>query len=251
MNNIRKIWQERGAAVLGWLQIPSPAIAEVLGRSGYDGLVVDLQHGFAELSDAAAMFRAIESAGAEPIVRLQENRPADAMKLLDLGAYGVIVPLVDSADDAKTFVSALHYPPGGQRSYGPRRPVLRYGPDYWKLASQTIVSLAMIETRRGIDNLDAILAVEGYDGIFIGPSDLAIALGRAPTPDSDDPVVVDAIRHIRERARVFDKRVGIFCMSAAFGRAKIMEGFDIVSIAPDLATVAKAAREAIAIVRGA
>ncbi len=248
-NRIRQCWAEGRAAVLGWLHIPSAISAEALAHCGYDGLVIDLQHGAADLAAAIAMMTAIEASGCESFVRVQANDPGDIMRLLDFGAYGVIAPLINTADDARGFAAAMHYPPHGNRSFGPRRPLLRYGSDYLAAASQSIVSLAMIETAEGLANLDEILAVPGLDGIFIGPSDLALALGRPPRPDSDDPVVVAAIARIRVACANAGKRAGIFCVDAGFAGAKIAEGFDLVSIAPDLVMLTSAARAALATVR--
>ena len=127
---------------------------------------------------------------------------------------------------------------------------MRYGEGYFERAGDTIVSMAMIETERGLANLDDILSVEGIDGVFIGPADLAVALGRAPKPDSDDPVVVDTVRTIRERVHAAGKRVGVFCGAAAFARVKLAEGFDFVTLTPDLAMLTAAARRALEEARG-
>jgi 4-hydroxy-2-oxoheptanedioate aldolase len=250
-NPLARGWASGRPAVVGWLQIPAPLSAEALSRCGYDGLVVDLQHSPIDLSDAVAMMTAIELGGAVPLARTRANDPGEVMALLDAGAYGIIAPMVETATDARRLAHALHYPPRGGRSYGPRRPSLRYGARYFQIASQTIVSFAMIETVPGLDNLDAILAVDGIDGVFIGPSDLALALGRGPGADSDDPVVVDAIRHIRERAHAHGRRAGIFCSAPHFAREKLAEGFDLVSITPDLTLLVAAARASLEDVRRA
>jgi 4-hydroxy-2-oxoheptanedioate aldolase len=117
---------------------------------------------------------------------------------------------------------------------------LKYGARYLSLASDTIVSFAMIETRDGLANLDEILLVPGFDGVFIGPSDLALALGRAPQADPDDPYMLDVIRVIRKRAHAAGKRVGIYCLGARHARAMLEEGFDLVSVATDLHVMAAA-----------
>lgn len=244
-NQIRAIWEAGRQAVLGWLQIPSPLAAEALATCGYDGLVIDLQHSPTDFSTAVAMMTAIEGRGIEPFVRVQANDAGDIGKLLDVGAYGIIAPMIETAGQAQDLADALHYPPRGRRSFGPRRPMLRYGTAYHTLASASIVSFAMIETRRGLDALDAILAVDGIDGVFIGPADLAFALGCEPKPDSDAPPVVGAVRRIREQAHDAGKRVGIFCGSPQFARAKLDEGFDLVTLTPDLAMLTTAARNSL------
>jgi 4-hydroxy-2-oxoheptanedioate aldolase len=249
MNKVREIWKTGGQAIGGWLQIGDALSAETLAKSGYDALVIDMQHSGTEFDTAVAIMIAIENGGCEPFVRVRWNSPSEIMKLADLGAYGIIAPMIETAEEAAMLASALHYPPRGNRSFGPRRPLLRYGADYVAKASESIVSMAMIETQKGIDNLDSILAVDGLDGVFIGPADLSLALGGPPKPDSTDPKVVGAVRHIRERAHAMGKRAGIFCGSPVFGRQKLQEGFDFVTLTPDLVMLAAAAKEAVAIAR--
>lgn len=249
MNRIRSLWNQGSPAIIGWLNIPSPLSAEALAHCGYDGLLVDLQHGAADVASVSPMLMAIEHGGTEPLVRVAANNPAEIMRMLDFGAYGIIAPMINSAAEAAAFAAALHYPPRGSRSYGPRRPQYRLGPDYLALASNSVVSLAMVETRDGLANLDAILAVDGYDGIFIGPSDLALAIGVSPRPDNDDPKLIETITHIITRCKAAGKRVGIYCTGPAYARRMIAAGCDIVSITPDLVLLTTAARESLAATR--
>ena len=249
MNRVRKCWEERRCAVSGWLQLPGALHAEALARLSYDALVLDLQHSPIDFAQAVSMLAAIELGGAEPFVRMQVNSAADAMKLLDAGAYGVISPMVNTVEDARHFASALNYPPLGTRSYGPRRPSLRYGADYWGLARQSIVGLAMIETREAVANLHDILAVEGLDGVFIGPTDLAVEYGYAPHVDSTEPELVQIIAGIREAAHAANKKVGIYCGAAPFAKEKIAEGFDLITAAPDLGLLVGAAQQLLSSIR--
>lgn len=251
MNAVRSTWLAGGKAVLGWLQIPATLHAEALARCGYDALVVDLQHSPTDFATALAMLLAIEVGGAEPFVRLQSNCPSDIMKLLDCGARGVIVPMIDTADQARSFASALHYPPHGSRSFGPRRPLLRYGPSYSEFASETIVALAMIETKLALQNLVEILSIDGIDGVFIGPTDLSLALGAGPEADSADPRVIAAVGRVLASAHAHGKRAGIYCASPEFAREKLAEGFDLVSLPPDLSMLVSAAHASLAKVRPA
>jgi 4-hydroxy-2-oxoheptanedioate aldolase len=108
----------------------------------------------------------------------------------------------------------------------------------------------MIETRLGLDNLDAILAVDGLDGIFIGPADLALALGEPPRPDPVSPLVVETITHIRQRAHAAGRKVGLFCADGAYARARIAEGFDLVTLAPDSVLLAAGAKASLEAARG-
>lgn len=249
-NRIRQRWDAGKPVVACWLNIPSAQHAELLATIGFDCLIVDLQHSAIDFSTAVSMLTAIEARGCEPLVRIKVNDAADIGKLLDNGAYGIIAPLVNDAADAEAFAAALHYPPHGSRSYGPRRPMIRWGPNYIEQASESIVSLAMIETLCGFENIDKILAVPGFDGVFIGPADLALAFGAAPSADPTDPVILRAIRHIRERASAAGRRTGIYCGSAAAARRWIDEGFDLVSVGSDLQMLATAARNALVEARG-
>jgi 4-hydroxy-2-oxoheptanedioate aldolase len=240
-NRIRSIWNDGGAAIIGWANIASTLSVEALARCGYDGVLVDLQHGSADLATVNPLLLAIEHGGAEPMARVSANNAADIMRLLDFGATGIIAPMINSAADARAFASALHYPPHGSRSFGPRRPQWRFGPDYLGSASDSIVSLAMIETRDGMANLDAILDVAGYDGVFIGPSDLALALGLTPRPDNDDPALIAAITHVITQCKAAGKRIGIYCSTPAHAIRMVAAGCDIVSISPDLVMLTNAA----------
>ena len=148
-----------------------------MGHGGYDTVVVDLQHGMLYLEQAMAMLAALSSTPAMPMVRVSENQFFEVNKLLDAGAYGVICPMIDDVEAARRFVGACRYQPLGTRSYGPTRGFLYGGPDYFSGANDEILTLGMIETPQGLDNVDAIAAVEGLDGLFIGPADLSIALG--------------------------------------------------------------------------
>lgn len=246
MNRIRHIWDAGQPAIIGWLNIPSILSAEALARCGYDGLLVDLQHGAADMASVPALLLAIEHGGTEPLARVAANTPADIMRLLDFGATGIVAPMINTAAEAQAFADALHYPPHGSRSYGPRRPQWRFGPDYIANASASAIALAMVETRAGLDNLEAILAIQGYDGIFIGPSDLSLALGVAPRMDSDDPVLMAAITHIIARCKAAGKRVGIYGSSPAYAVRMVAAGCDIVSITPDLQMLTSAAMDAVA-----
>ncbi|MUZ76025.1 HpcH/HpaI aldolase [Agrobacterium vitis] len=241
-NRVRDLWAAGQAAKACWLQIPGLLHAESLARVGFDALVIDLQHSPIEPADAFAMMPSIELGGAEPFVRLHRNEPFDAMKMADMGASGIIAPLVNTAEDVQRLVQGLDYAPNGKRSYGPRRPLLRYGAGYAASARKTLVIMAMIETREALTNLPEILDSDGLDGVFIGPTDLAIELGCKPSVDSDETPVVEAIANILVQAKARGKHAGIFCGSGAFARRMIADGFDFVSVAPDLSLLVAAAK---------
>jgi 4-hydroxy-2-oxoheptanedioate aldolase len=249
-NQVRTIWEARACAKLGWLHAPSPIVAETLAGCGYDGLVIDLQHGWITRQDAREIIPAIEARGIEPFVRVSRNDPAEIGWLLDIGARGIIAPLINSAQEAHMLASAVHYPPQGQRSYGPRRPLLRHGAGYRDFAADTLVVLAMIETGAGLADARSILDTPGLDGVFIGPSDLAQSLGEAPAEPPAD-AVRSAIGEISEEAKMAGRRAGIFTSSIAASIEALQQGFDLVILPPDLVTLAAAARRDLAAVERA
>jgi len=227
-NKVRQCWSEGRAAICGWLSIGNSYSAEIVGMSGVDCVTVDLQHAMTDIADMIVMFQAISATPAAPFVRIPGNDPAIIMKVLDAGSYGLICPLVNSAREARDFVAASFYPPTGWRSFGPARGILYGGPDYVQHADETIVRLAMIETRAGLAAVEEICAVEGLDGIFIGPNDLGLNLGKRPEVDPSDPEVRAAIDHCLATARTTGKRAGIFCPSGAVARRRAAQGFDFV-----------------------
>ena len=250
-NSIRKKIAAGQPVINGWLAIPSSYSAEVIGHAGFDSVTVDLQHGMIGIDAALPMFQALSSTPTIPLARVPWNDPAQIMRLLDTGAYGIICPMISTVDDAASFVSSCRYPPLGQRSFGPARALLYGGADYYSGADREIMTFGMIETQAGLDNLDKILAMEGLDGIYIGPNDLALALGSTPKSESDDPVVVQAVAHIRERAKAHGKIAGIFCSSGEAAGRRIQEGFQMVTPGNEAALMSAAAKAAIAIARGA
>lgn len=175
-NSLKTAFLENTPIINGWLAIPSGYSAEIMGHQGYDAVTVDLQHGMIDFASALSMLQALSATPAVPLVRVADNDPAQIMRVLDAGAYGVICPMISSAEQARRFVAACRYPPLGVRSFGPARGLLYGGSDYPQHANNEILTLAMIETREGLADLDAILDTEGLDGVFIGPNDLSLTL---------------------------------------------------------------------------
>jgi 4-hydroxy-2-oxoheptanedioate aldolase len=227
-NEVRRRWAAGDAAVCGWLSLGSSYAAEVVGWCGVDCVTADLQHGMADVQSLIAMLQAISATPATPFVRVPSLDPPLLMKALDAGAYGVICPMVDSAEQARALVDATIYPPRGTRSFGPARGLLYGGVDYFARADETIVRLAMIETAAGLDAVEAICAVEGIDGIFVGPNDLGLALGKGVSGDPTDPLVREAIARCVRAAKSAGKHAGMFCPSGAVAARCIGEGFDFV-----------------------
>lgn len=227
-SEVRERWAEGRAAISGWLSIGNSYSAEIVGASGVDCVTVDLQHAMTTVSDMIPMLQAISATPATPFVRVPNAEPGLVMKALDAGAYGIICPLVNSAEDARALLRASAYPPSGGRSFGPARGLLYGGPDYAEHANDTIVRLAMIETRDGLAAVADICAVEGLDGIFVGPNDLGLTLGKGTASDPTDPEVRAAIDHCVRTAKAAGKHAGIFCPSGAVAGRRIGEGFDFV-----------------------
>src|SRR5262249_20850658 len=178
-----------------------------------------------------------------PVVRVPWNDPPTIMKALDLGAYAIIVPLINTADEAAKAVAACRYPPVGMRSSGPVRAVHYGGADYLAKANDEIVVMAMIETKEGLANLDKICATPGLDAIYIGPSDLSFALGLAPRGDNPDPTHIATCDKIRDAAHKHNIKAVMHCASAAFAAGAGKRGFDMVMLTSDPASMIAGARQ--------
>jgi 4-hydroxy-2-oxoheptanedioate aldolase len=184
------------------------------------------------------------------MVRVPWLEPGIIMKTLDAGAYGVICPMVNTAEEAALFVSCCRYPPLGQRSFGPIRATLYGGADYGLHANDEVLALAMIETREALANVEAILAVPGLDGVYVGPSDLSASLGHPAQLDPEVPEVVDAIATIVRATKAKGLAAGIHTAAPAYARRMHEQGFDFCSIASESRLMAMKAQEVIAAARG-
>ncbi|HWS76053.1 MAG TPA: aldolase/citrate lyase family protein [Quisquiliibacterium sp.] len=249
-NRLKKMFADKQTAIGGWCAIPDSYAAEVMAHCGYDTVVVDLQHGPLYLDAAVPMLQAISTTDAVPMARCSGNNFFEINKLLDAGAYGIVCPLIDSAEDARAFVAACRYPPAGTRSFGPARGLLYGGPDYFTHANDTILTWAMIETPRGLENIEEICAVPGLDGVFVGPSDLSLALGVSPSPKWRQPPLSDALAKILSAAHRAGKLAGIFCVTAEFAAEMKKAGFDFVVHANDASILREAAQRGVATIRG-
>jgi 4-hydroxy-2-oxoheptanedioate aldolase len=248
-NRLREIWKSGGAAVNGWLAIPNGFAAETMAHQGWDSLTIDLQHGVVDYQAMVGMLQAISTTDTVPIVRVPWLEPAALMKALDAGAYGVICPMINTREDAQKLVAWTHYAPQGTRSFGPIRALLYGGADYPQHANETIVTFAMIETAKALDNLDDILSVEGLDAIYIGPSDLSLALGCRPVFDDVDPKAQQAIDHVLERAKAHGVVAGIHNGNANGALARIAKGFQFTTVSSDARLMAAGAQQVLTAMR--
>ncbi|MCO5066294.1 MAG: aldolase/citrate lyase family protein [Rhizobiaceae bacterium] len=250
-NNLRTIWDSGGAAINGWLAIPNSFSAEVMAHAGWDSLTIDLQHGVQDYATSIAMLQAISTTSTVPLARVPWNEPGIIMKMLDAGCYGIICPMINTAQDAHDFVSACRYIPRGRRSFGPIRATLYAGADYPQHANDEIVTFVMIETQEALDNLDEILAVEGVDAIYIGPADLSLALGCTPKFDQDEKPVVEAIEMVVRKATEKGIVAGIQNGTPAYALKMIDLGFKFVTVASDARMMTARSSEIIGSMRGA
>lgn len=190
--SLRDRWQDH-PALGAWMFLREPMTAEAAARLGYDYVVVDLQHGVATEDEALAMMQAAQVGGAIPVARVATNQPMNIGRALDAGALAVIVPLVNTADDARRAVDACRYAPAGSRSYGPVAAISRYSDDYARVANETVCCFVMVETVEALGNLDEIVSVPGIDGVYVGPVDLSLTLGLAPQPFNPEPEFMAAV----------------------------------------------------------
>ena len=244
-NHLKTLWSQGGAAVNGWLSIPSSVSAEIMAHQNWDSLTVDLQHGLVDYQTALTMLQAVSTKDVTPMARVPWLEPGIIMKLLDAGAYGIICPMVNTRADAEALVAACRYAPQGARSFGPTRALFYAGGDYAQHANDTVLVLAMIETQQALNNVADIVATPGLDGVYIGPSDLSLSLGHTPKLDQEEPEVVKAIATIREAAHAAKIRAGIHCLEPSYARQMIEQGFDLVTISSDIRLLTKAADDAV------
>ena len=189
---MRQRWADGENLIGGWLSIPATLSAEVMARAGFDYVCVDTQHGAVDYQVTVELIRAIEHAGSTPIVRVPWNEPGIIGKMLDAGAEGVIIPMVNTVEEAQAAVSACRYAPqGGSRSFGPTVGRVRRA-DYVEWAAENIAVIPMIETKQAVDNLPDILQVPGIDAVYVGPADLSLTLGLPPANNDGDAAFDEA-----------------------------------------------------------
>lgn len=250
-NTLKTIWARGEAVVNGWLSIPSSFSAEVMAHQGFDSLTVDMQHGVIDYQAAVTMLQAISTTSTIPLARVPWNDPAHLMKTLDAGVYGVICPMISTREQAEALVQACKYPPRGFRSWGPVRASMYAGADYGDHANAEVVVMPMIETADALKNLDEILSVPGVDAIYVGPSDLSLALGYKPRLDQTDAGVVEAQKKVVAACKKHGVVAGIHNNSAAYALQMIEQGYQFVTIASDSRLLAVRAAEEVAVVRNA
>ena len=229
-NPVRARWQHGEAASNLWIDIGWPVTVEALGRLPYDSFTIDMQHSLIDRTTLVPLLQALSLGGGAPMVRVTQNDPAEIAYVLDAGAYGVICPTVETADDCVRFVQACDYPPRGSRSWGPVRGLMYGGADYFDAYATQILRIALIETKRGMDNLESIAATPDLDMIYLGPNDLGVSWGAKPSYTPNHPQVELAIPLVADAARRNNIVAGMHTASAETAKQAIAAGYRFVSL---------------------
>jgi len=228
-----KKWRAGEKSLGAWSNLPDIHLSELLARSGFDWICYDLQHGLMDYSDLTRLLPAIAGQAVVPMVRVAANQPDQIGKALDVGAQGVIVPMVNSVEEARAAVDACRYPPDGSRSCGPMRPLLLEGMQYLSGANSETACLAMIETREGLEAVDDIAALPGLDGLFVGPVDLCFGLGITPGDFGND-LFTAALASILAACKKHGKFAGMFGYAPELASQALAEGFVFASLGTDI-----------------
>jgi 4-hydroxy-2-oxoheptanedioate aldolase len=245
---IRDAWAAGRTVTNLWLDIGSSLTAEALGKVGFDALTIDLQHSLIDQATAVAMLQSISLGNSVPFVRVAQNHPTDIGFALDAGAFGIIGPLIESAEDCRRFVAACRYPPQGNRSWGPMRGLLACGEDYFALANDDIIKIALIETKAGIDNIDEIARTPGLDAIYLGPNDMAISYGGRPSYLPSHPDVLLAMNVMLRAAKDAGIVPAVHCGSIDMALSMKEKGFRFVTLMSDTKHLIAAAKAAVSAV---
>lgn len=250
MQTLRDIWAAGQPTFGGWLAIPSTFSAETAARTGFEYVCVDNQHGVNDYLSSAAMIQAILLGGSRPIVRVPWNEQGIIGKMLDAGAEGVVVPMVNTVAEAEAVVRSARYAPIGARSHGPVL-VGNRGEGYTaEKANATVAVIPMIETVEAISNIDDILAVPGIDAIYVGPADLSLTLGLKPGNNDGEALFDDALATIVAACRKAGVVPGIHATGALAGK-RMEQGFQMITVAGDLLALRLKLTDELAAARGA
>ena len=250
MKNSLKEKLKKGEAVVGtFIEIGHPDVTEWLSRLGFDWLLLDAEHAPAGFETLQLMMQAMNGTSCIPIVRPQWNDPVVIKRVLDLGAYGVLVPWVNSKEEAENAVRACRYPPEGIRGFGPRRAGM-FDPDYYQTANEELLIAVQIETEEALKNLDDILLVPGIDACYIGPWDLSVSLGFGVPPQWDESRYLAAFDRVLEVSKRHGKPAGMFATLDNIEWA-LEKGFKFNTVDCDDFFLIRAAKMALEKARGA
>jgi 4-hydroxy-2-oxoheptanedioate aldolase len=251
-NKVKELWRDGKAIAVGWQSTADPYVTETMARAGYGALVLDMQHGMGIGPDrAASWLQTVSTTETTPFVRVPWNEPVFIQTALDAGAFGVIVPLVNNAVEAAKAGGASRYAPDGYRSTGPNRARYYAGSDYVQQANGEIVCLVMIEHPDTITHLEEIASVPSIDGFYIGPSDLAVAMGLPASSGKDDPRHQEICQKILDVANSHGLVAGIHCGEPEEAARRFEQGFRFCPVASDVGLVSAGSASALEMARRA
>ena len=230
---LRELFAGGKPSVGGWCVIPSPFAAELMGRAGFDWVCIDMQHGLVGYDALVPMLQALELTGTPAFVRVPWNQPDHVMKALDAGANGVVVPMVNSVEDARAAVGACRYPPAGYRSWGPIRAAFAKDGFDPAWGNQDVFCAVMIETAQALDRVDEILSVPGIDAVYVGPNDLAVSNGLPPDGNVTLAEHAELVLRVRDACARHGVVAGIHCGSVEAARRWRDEGFRMLNVNSD------------------
>ena len=235
--NQTKARLKAGGAVVGtWLAVPSVVSARFAAQLGFDYLTVDMEHQPIGIESASAMFGVIAAAGVTPLARVPWNTAENIKRVLDCGAHGIVVPMVNTRAEAEAAVAAAKYPPAGIRSVGGALHAMNFDTDpatYYARANDEILVVIQAESPEGVANADEILSVPGVDAVFIGPNDLLCQMGQVPKMENDSPQFVEALDHIVKTAAKYGVAAGIHTANHEACNRRMAQGFRFMAIASD------------------
>ena len=225
-----------------WTMFASPLVAEAMAWTGYDMIVIDAEHTPLSAMNALHCLQAVAGTPCLPLLRLPDDNPTMIKQMMDAGAASLMVPMIDSAEQARNLVRATRYAPQGIRGFAAMHRASRFGADadYISTANESVLLIAQIETPAAVEALDDILAVEGIDGVFIGPGDLSAAMGRIGQAGSDEMLLL--MEDCAKRAHAAGKPVGGLALNTAMARRLLDAGYDFVPVSNDIALMTRAAR---------
>ncbi len=230
-NSLKAKLLDKKSTVGLWMTIPSPDVSEALSTLPFDWFLFDLEHSALNEQSAQVLMQGMRDDSITPLVRVAWNDQILIKKALDIGAHGVIVPMVNTRQDAENAVSACRYPPVGMRGCGPKRPWI-YDPAYIDTADEEILVIVQIETEEAVSNIDEILSVEGVDGFFVGPFDLSITMGLKGR--MDDPSFQKAIDTVFAAGKRLGVATGLWGGAGKSVAERLADGWQIVAVGLDL-----------------
>jgi len=244
---LRDRWAQDRPAFGIWSMLADPAVAELVAATEFDYVCVDLQHGLATFSELPSMLQAMRSAGRAPVVRVPWNEPAQITRAVDTGAAAVLVPMVNSAEDAALAASACRFPPAGTRSWGPMWGDARAdGALPPQQQDEVVLCMVMVETQAGVDAIDEIVAVPGVDGVYIGPNDLALGCGLGRSTYRDCEQVGALLQRVVDACRRSGVVAGLHCSDVEMALHWAGRGVGMLTVATDTTLLRQAAEQTLA-----